>query len=298
MKVVVNTPAGNIGRVVVDALLEAKQDLVIISRHPEKVAEAVRRGARLVTGSIDDPEVLRVAFAGADALFWVTPPAYDRPDFIEWVAHTAHTAAAAATESQLKRVVLVSSAGAQGGPGSGPIGALLAVERAFNQAVPNVTILRAGPFMENFLNNVGTIAGAGSIYGPLLSAERYPYVATRDVGEKAAEALRDATWSGFRILGVHGPEDLDQTRAAQIIGEALGRPVAYVEVAVDQAKHSMRQAGMPSFLVDLLGQMYTAARERRTSVAEPRSSETTGRTSLLQFATEILKPAVEAARRY
>ncbi|MGH9915256.1 MAG: NmrA family transcriptional regulator, partial [Pyrinomonadaceae bacterium] len=120
----------------------------------------------------------------------------------------------------------------------------------------------------------------------------------RDIAEKAVEALRDAHWSGFRIMGVHGPEDLDHSRAAQIISEGIGRPVKYVEVTVDQAKQGMLEAGMPGFIVDLMGDMYTGFRAGRIVPAEPRSAETTTRTSLLEFSREVLKPAVEAALKH
>ena len=43
------------GRVVTDHLLRAEEQVVIISRHPGKVADLVARGARVVEGSIDDP---------------------------------------------------------------------------------------------------------------------------------------------------------------------------------------------------------------------------------------------------
>jgi uncharacterized protein YbjT (DUF2867 family) len=73
MKVVINTPAGNIGRVVAQQLLDRGHELAIISRHPENCVRLVERGARLVEGSIDQREVLDKAFSGMDALFWVTP---------------------------------------------------------------------------------------------------------------------------------------------------------------------------------------------------------------------------------
>ena len=82
MKIVVNTPAGNIGRSAVDQLLLAKEDVTIISRHPRKVTDLIERGAKLEEGSIDDPGVLTRAFRGADALFWLTPFAADQPDYI------------------------------------------------------------------------------------------------------------------------------------------------------------------------------------------------------------------------
>jgi uncharacterized protein YbjT (DUF2867 family) len=151
--------------------------------------------------------------------------------------------------------------------------------------------------MENFLSNVGMIAAIGTIFAPHPAARMFPMVATRDIAEKSVEALRDLQWKGFRIIGVHGPEDLDQTRAAQIISEGVGRPVKYVEVSVDQAKKGMLDAGLPPYIAELLGDMYTGFREGRMERAEPRSAETTTRTSLLEFSRNVLKPAIEAASK-
>ncbi len=41
MRVVVNTPAGNIGRVVTDRLLSAGQAVTVISRHRDKVSSFI-----------------------------------------------------------------------------------------------------------------------------------------------------------------------------------------------------------------------------------------------------------------
>lgn len=295
MKIVVNTPSGNIGRSVVNALLLANEEVVIISRHPNKVADLVERGAKLVEGSIDDSRVITEALKGVDALFWLTPFAFDQPDHINWARQIARTAANAVKSAHVNRVVLISSVGAQHDSGVGPIACLPVIEALFREAAPNVTSLRAGSFMENFLNNVGAIAHAGTIYGPHLAKKKIPIVATRDIAKKAVDALRDTSWSGFRIVGVHGPEDLDQVRAAEIISEGIGRPVKYVEVTVEQAKNGMIEAGLPSFMVELLGDMYTGFREGRMDRAEPRTAETTTETSLLEFSRLVLKPAVAAA---
>lgn len=295
MRIVINTPAGNIGRVVTDELVKAKEDVVIISRHPAKVAGLVQRGAHLVEGSIDDTAVLDRALKGADALFWLTPFAFDHPDYLDWARRTGQTGANAARSNGVKRVVLISSVGAQHASGVGPIGCLPVIETSFQAAAPNVTSLRAGSFMENYLHNVGAIASSGTIFSAYPAMKKIPIVATRDIADKAAGILRDTGWRGFRIIGVHGPEDLDQLRAAQIIGEGIGRPVRYVELTVDQAKQGMLEAGMPGFVVDLLGDMYTGLREGRMERAEPRTAETTTKTSLLEFSRQVLKPAVDAA---
>lgn len=294
MRVVINTPAGNIGRAVADQLLEAGHELVVTSRHPQNCKSLIERGARLVEGSIDQPTVLDQAFSGMDALFWVTPFAFDRPDYVNWALQLAKTAAAAARRARLKRVVLVSSIGAQQEQGVGPIVCCKPTESAFAEAVPDLCCLRAASFMENFLAHVPTIATQGVIYSPHPSDRQMPMVATRDIAVKAVEAVLDPRWSGFRIAGVHGPEDLDHSTAARVIGEAIGRPVRHVEVTPEAARQGMIAQGLPPFVANLLADMYQGFREGRVVRAEPRTPETTTPTSLSRFAGEVLRPAIAA----
>jgi uncharacterized protein YbjT (DUF2867 family) len=295
MKIVVNTPAGNIGRNVVKHLLLKGEEVVIISRNAGKVTDLVNQGAKLVVGSIDDPAVLLKAFNNVESLFWVTPFAPDRPDYINWARQLARTAADAARTAGVSRVVLVSSVGAQHESGVGPIGCCLAIETAFRNAVPDVTALRAGSFMENYLASVGTIASSGMIFGSHPADLKISRVATCDIAQKAFEALTVRSRRGFRIVGVHGPEDLTPSRAAEIIGEAIGRQVTYVEVSVEMARKGMLEAGLPEFMADLLAEMYTGFREGRMERAEPRTEETTTETSLFEFSRNVLKPAIELA---
>jgi uncharacterized protein YbjT (DUF2867 family) len=294
MRIVVNTPNGNIGRSLALQLLEKGAKVVGIARSPGKLADLVARGLEVIEGSTDDPAVLARAFAGADAVFWLTPPAF-RPDFREWTRATARAGADAVKAQGVKRVVVLSSIGAQTGPGSGPVGVLLDIEQAFNAAAPDVTVLRPGYFMENILQSVGTIAQAGSIFMPIPADKKFPMVATADIAAKGAEVLLDSKWTGHRIVGVHGPTDLTYREVASVLTEALGKPVSYVEVSVDQARQGMVGAGLPDFVADMYAEMFSAILAGRMDAAEPRSAETTTPTALLTFARETIRPAVEQA---
>lgn len=294
MRIVVNTPNGNIGRSLARQLLEKGAKVVGIARSPGKLADLVARGLEVIEGSTDDPAVLARAFAGADAVFWLTPPAF-RPDFREWTRATARAGADAVKAQGVKRVVVLSSLGAQTGPGSGPVGVMLDIEETFKAAAPDVTVLRPGYFMENILHSVATIAQAGSIFLPIPADKKFPMVATADIAAKGAEVLLDSKWKGHRIVGVHGPADLTYREVASVLTEALGKPVSYVEVSVDQARQGMVGAGMPDFVADMYAEMYGAIIAGRMDAAEPRSAETTTPTALLTFARETLRPAVEKA---
>jgi len=294
MRVVINTPNGNIGRRLATQLLERGVEVVGLSRSPDKVKDLADRGMKVIEGSVDDGAALERAFEGADAVFWLTPPVAG-PDFHEVATRTAKAAAEAAKRKGVKRAVVLSSVGAQTGRGTGPVGVMLEIEQAFQAAVPNVTVLRPGFFMENFLRSADSIAKAGSIFMPAPADKKFPVVSTSDIGDKAAEVLLDAGWSGHRFVGVHGPADLTYNEAAAILSDALGKPVAYVQVTLDQARQGMLGAGMPAFLADIYLEMYGAILDGRMDAAEPRSPETTTKTTLAEFARTVLRPAVEAA---
>ena len=293
MRIVVNMPAGNIGRLVVDTLLDANHDVVVISRHPEKVASATLRGAKLVEGSIDDRSTVDRAMKAADAVFWLTPIAFDRPDYARWAKQTGALAADAARRHSVRHAVVISTVGAQQGSKSELLECLWAVEQTFAASVSNVTVLRPGAFMENLLNNVGTIAGPGMIFGRYPTSKKIPMVATRDVAQRAVESLLQPG-KGFRLLELHGPEDLDQGQVSRIVSGAIGRAVTYIEVPAEQARQGMLSAGMPGFFVDLMLDMYEELRAGRMEREQPRTAATTTRTTLDEFVRVVLKPAIVA----
>src|SRR6266568_4247415 len=74
MSIVINTPTSNIGRALAARLLDAGEHVTVLSRDKKKVDELLRRGARVVEGSFEEPTLLAEALEGAEALFWLTPP--------------------------------------------------------------------------------------------------------------------------------------------------------------------------------------------------------------------------------
>ncbi|MBU8896524.1 NmrA family transcriptional regulator [Corallococcus sp. H22C18031201] len=296
MSFVVNTPNGNIGRPLVQRLLQAGKRVTIISRKPESVADLVKAGARRVEGSMEDRAVLDAAFEGATALFWLSPPP-NRPDYVAWSEGVAREAARAARAHGIGRAVVLSSVGAQNGSGIGPVSSLLPVEKVFQAELPHVYALRAGVFMENLLHDVPAIARTGSLFTMMPPERKFPLVTVADIAAKAAELLQDSAWTGHRHGGAHGPEHLSYPEVADILSDALGRPVKYVRIPGDGLRQALLGVGAPAWLADAMVELYTAAGEGRLDAAEPRSKDTTTPTTLAQFARTVLLPAVEKVAR-
>jgi len=294
MTIVINTPNGHIGRRTSQRLLDSEIPLRIITRNPDKVRDLAARGASIVVGSCDDSELLKRAFEGAEAVFWVTPPAF-RPDYATWVRETAEKAAKALHEARVPRVVNLSSIGAHAGSATGPIAHLGEIESIFSESVPNVVHLRPGSFMENHLVDVPSLAAEGKIYSPLPRNAATIEIATADIGDAAVSHLLAEGWTGQKVRELQGPRDITRLEVAELIGKGLDQPVAYVEITIDESRAAMAEAGMPEFVVDLYSEMFVAMKEGRVVPEQPRTPETTTPTGLLQFSREVLKPAVDEA---
>src|SRR5271168_4401214 len=109
--IVITTPAGNIGRQVLENLLDTGEDLRLVARDLSGIpADALRR-AEVIEGSHGDPGVVDKAFGGADAVFWLAPPD-PRAETVE-AAYTGFTrpAAEAFRRHGVQRVVGISALG-------------------------------------------------------------------------------------------------------------------------------------------------------------------------------------------
>ncbi|MFL5577277.1 MAG: NAD(P)H-binding protein [Gemmatimonadaceae bacterium] len=294
MSVVVTTPTGYVGSRVVECLLAADVPLTLVARDPSRLPVAARERATIVQGSLDDPAVLRRAARGADALLVVVPVPSPAHDWRDWHLALGRNAAEAVRDGDVRRVVLLSSVGARC-PDSGPARALGEVEELLAAVTPNLVRLRAGYFMENFRYSLRTIVEQGMIFGGFPAEQPLRMVAMRDVGEVAARWLGDASWSGTRTVGAHGPADVSHADAARAIGQLVGRTITYVQVTLDQMGQALAALGLGPSIVDGYQEFVGAYSREPRFVAEPRTPESTTPTTFAQFARDVLKPPLDRA---
>lgn len=215
MSIVINTPTSNIGRALAARLLDAGEHITVLSRDKKNVDELQRHGARVIEGSFEEPALLTKALEGAESLFWLTPPPA-RPDYYDWAVRCAKQAADTAKKAGVHRAVVLSSAGAHSGPGTGPVGPAREMENAFEAALAAVVSLRPGIFMENFLQSKEMIAKAGQIFLPIPGGKKWPLVATADIADKAAAWLLDRSWTGHHRVGCTAPRIYPPKRQPQL----------------------------------------------------------------------------------
>ena len=290
MRIVVSTPTGNIGKVVADRLIEGGAEVVVIHRIPEKVEGLAARGATVLQGSLDDEAFLAPALEGAAALFWVTPPDHQAENFRASQNAFGAAAAAAVQASGVARVVNVSSIGAQHDEGTGPVAGLHDVEEMLDATDASVLHLRAGYFFENYSVQVDAIQAMGGIMLPVSGTTRLPMIATRDIGNAAADILLDESSTRSGILGLHGPADLSFDEAAEAISAAVDRDIPHMTIDDMQARMGLSMLGIGQSATDTLIEWYHSIESGHLGVAEPRTEETTTPMTMEEWAAAVMAP--------
>lgn len=292
MKIVIAAASGKVGRRTAEKLLQGKSQVILLTRHPEKLAGLVAQGATVKPISSDDTQGLIEATQNADALFWLTPPKLDVPSLYDWYIQTAMAGARAVRANGIKRVVNISSIGAGAKPNLGTVSFIGNVESIFNQTAANVLHLRPGYFMENFLEQVKSIRQDNTVYFPYTSDHDIPWISTDDIGDEAAKYLLDDSWTGQWTRNLMGVENLSLSQTTAILSQLLNRPIEYVQVTVQYMQERLALMGATPDVQKELGNLFHALGDLNGIYATARTPEAVTPTKFEQFARKKLLPLV------
>ena len=296
MTIAITTPTGNIGSVVTAKLLEAGEKPILVARDPSKLQDAIDRGATAFQGDHGDADLLLEATKGAGALFVCVPGAIDVEDIHEFYGRYARAAAWAATENGIGHVVLLSSAGADKESGNGPVAGLHLAEQILREAaIPNLTLLRPGYFMENTLLQIPSILEAGKLFTTFPAGTTFPMIATRDIGARAAAELLNPDSLGLRVVELHGGPETGYEEVASILSEVLERPLEHVTVSGEQLVAAVTGMGVSRVLAESLVELADAITSGHVGHREERSADNTTPTDYATFAREVFRPAIMGA---
>nr|WP_307818860.1 NAD(P)H-binding protein [Streptomyces sabulosicollis] len=139
-------------------------------------------------------------------------------------------------------------------------------EQALDWSGLPVIHLRPTVFMENPLFAVfvhRSIAEEGTIRLPFGAGRTSP-VAARDVAAVVAEILADPSSHIGRTYELTGPASVGMTTMAEEFADALGRPVAYVDVSYEAwVNHDLKALGLPDHVFHHLATMARLHAENR-----------------------------------
>jgi uncharacterized protein YbjT (DUF2867 family) len=283
--------SGNTGSLIANYLLPKGKKVRVVGRDAGRFQRFVDKGAEAFTADLSDAAALSKAFSGADAAYLMLPPAKSRED----QEQESTAVAQAVKESGVRYAVHLSSYGAQVPEGTGPVAGLHSSEQKLNAISGlNVLHLRAAYFMENNLKAIGMIHGMGLLGNALEPNVKLPMIATRDVGDYAAQRLLHLDFSGKQTRELLGERDLSMTEATAVVARGIGKPdLRYQQFPYDQVQQVLTQMGIPPKGAALYIEMYKAINTGVLIPLEPRSPQNTTPTSFEEFVKDVFAAAYQ-----
>jgi uncharacterized protein YbjT (DUF2867 family) len=221
MTILVTGATGNIGRNVVEQLVQRGADVRALVRDPAKASFPA--GVEVVQGDLLDVDALRSAMSGVSTLFLLNGVVAD-----EYTQ--ALIALNVAREAGIERIVYLSVIHSDVYVNVPHFAGKFGVERMIEQMGLNATILRPAYYMDNEITIRDVVTGYG-IYPMPIGDKGLAMIDARDVGEVAAIELirreQSATPLPLYRINLVGPDTLTGANAAAIWSDVLGRTIAF-----------------------------------------------------------------------
>ncbi|GLY77252.1 NAD(P)H-binding protein [Actinoallomurus iriomotensis] len=225
MTILVTGGTGNIGRIVVERLVEAGERVRVITRRPDEAR--FPEGVEARYGDLADPATLAGPLTGVERLYLFPHP------------ETAQDVVDRAKRAGVRRIVVLSSGAVTAGLDTG---FHLPVERAVEESGLEWTHVRAGEFMLNRLWLWGeSIRAENVVRDPLPEQGGIP-VHERDVADVAVCALLHDGHAGAAYT-VLGPEWITRREQVAAIAAAVGRDVRLDRIGREEARELYRAMG-------------------------------------------------------
>ena len=294
--VVITGATGQTGSKIASKLLDKGVKIRVVGRSAEKLEVFQKRGAEISIGDQGDASFFTNALRNADAVYLLIPPKPDASDVLSYYNLLGESAIAAIRNSGIKKVVFLSSLGAELASGTGPVLGLHFVEEKLKKlAGIDLALLRPGFFMENIIWSVGLIKHQ-HIFGNSASPDTpFSLIATQDIAEKASNLLEKLSFSGFSIVDLFG-DLLSYNQVTQHLGKVIGNPsLPYVQFQEADALKSMMGMGLSESVAKSYIDLSLALGKGIIHATQTDPHKPNTATSFAKFAKEVFLPVFQNA---
>ena len=252
MKIIVTGSLGHIGKPLTEELTQKDHDVVVISSSQERQKDIEALGAVAAIGVLEDVNFLAATFEGADAVFAMVPPNYGAPDVRAYYQKLARNYAAAIARAGVKRVVHLSSYGADLDHGTGFILGAHDAEGILNELSDvALTHLRPTYFYYNLNNFADMIKESGFIGTNYGGDDKILLVAPVDIAAVAAQELTKAAYdTTVRYLA---SDESTCDEIARVLGAAIKQPdLKWVTFTDEETRRALEEKGMPPHIAEAM----------------------------------------------
>jgi uncharacterized protein YbjT (DUF2867 family) len=268
MRLLITGASGEIGRQVVKQLVRRGERPRIFVRDAMKAEALFGRDVDLTPGDFEDATALNLALNNIDTVLCITAG----PD----LAHHDESIAMAARSNRVSRVVKLSSYDARANVGTGVWHA--AGEAATRESGVPFTFVQPSGFMNNLLHWAPSVRMKGVVRSAT-GAGRIPFIHPRDIVDVIVQTVTTEDFVG-EALPITGPEALSYLEMAERIGTALGKPVGFVDISMDDARRERAASGESDAVINAHVSIFQAIRDGTLSQVTDTVERVLGRKAL------------------
>jgi len=252
----------------------------VVVRAGSRACEQPAPGVEWTALDFSKPQSFAPALDGVQQVFLLTP-------LEEGMSDAACALVERAVAEGVRHIVRLSAFGTGRDPVT-KLGRVHAqVESCIRRSGVRWTFLRPNSFMQNYANHVGHEIRAHDRFQMPQGEGAVSVVDTRDIAAVAVQTLITPI-AASRALELTGPEALSNERIARILSSVTGREIRYLDISQTRAREMMREAGMSSWLVEIIAELYALSRAGAAARVTSAVGDLLGRppTAFLQFATD------------
>ena len=247
MKIVLTGSLGRINQTLVPKLTHAGHEVTVISHDQSRQGLIKIFRATPAIGSITDEAFLTRTFAGADVVYLMLTGVSADTDIYTAAQRQAAIYAAAVKAAGVKRVVNLSSVGANLGPEVGSLYMYHIIEQALIAALPGVdlTFIRPAAMYYNLLSSIPTVKKSHRIYTNANLDVKNVWVAPVDITPVIIEALTRPM--AGQVIKYVASDEQTYLEVASALSKTLRMPDLRVSQVPDEVMQDyLVTAGMPT----------------------------------------------------
>ncbi|MGV9350465.1 NmrA family NAD(P)-binding protein [Streptomyces spiralis] len=242
------TAPGGVGRNVLEKLRSQNVPVrVMVRRDDDRAAQLRALGAEVVLGDLTRPETVAAALQGSRSMYFAMPVSPDHLLAATVVASVAREYGKLDALIDMSQMTVSQMTATSVGESHQQRLHWLA-EQVLNWSGLPVVHIRPTSFLDNPLFTTlpaQTIRRNNTIVLPFGAGRTSP-IAVDDVARVVATVLRDPAPHIGRVYELTGPRTVDMTELAGAFSKALGRPISYVDVPLDQWREEVLSTiGLP-----------------------------------------------------
>ncbi|WP_294317486.1 NAD(P)H-binding protein [uncultured Chryseobacterium sp.] len=232
--ILVTTPTGNTGSMVLQQLIKQGQQVRIFVRDSKKISADILERVEVATGSLLNEDEFTEALKGCDMIYLCVPQSNSMDNVNAYYESFVKVASQAIKNAGTKRIVYLSSGGKESNLQAGLVTALHRAEDIISRSGSSLRVLRCPVFYETLLYQITSIREEGTFSLPMDGNYKAPQIAVKDIAFKAVEFLTDETWTGSEGFAVLGPEDLSYNEIAGQMSDLVGKSIRFLEVSKEE----------------------------------------------------------------